>query len=137
MGTHQAPTPAQRKARFVPCDASSSPARNAWITPDRGIVIDGEVIPHHDSRTTEADELIPPSPEPPSVEPATDSEIPDTTGAAASVENDQVPLLRDGLEAAAERGTAALRAAWHTHCDRPWGTKDGRFEDRGEPGSVW
>jgi hypothetical protein len=27
MGTHQAPTPAQRKARFVPCDASSPPAR--------------------------------------------------------------------------------------------------------------
>src|SRR3984957_4860177 len=49
MGTHQAPTPAQRKARFVPCDASSSPARNAWITPDRGIVIDGEAFPHHGS----------------------------------------------------------------------------------------
>ncbi len=119
-------TAKRRLARSMPLNVMQHAARMdeavdeqgqpAWISPDKGVVIDGEFsdVPtvHHDQRDTQ--ELLSPSTSavksaaPPDRQPRQD-------GAADDIETESEKLARlDGLLAeAASRGTQFLEAQWH------------------------
>jgi recombination protein RecT len=70
-------------------EAHEEQGKHAWISPDKGVIIDGEVgevFPPQNKETPTASQLI--------------------------GDDDEIMRLRDGLEAAAENGQESLRSAW-------------------------
>jgi hypothetical protein len=111
----------RRLARSLPLNIMTAAARldeavdeqgvNAWIAPDRGVVIDGEAMPHHDSHTPDVNDLIPRSPSPSRSDPAAAPQQLDGA-ACANEESATLAMLDNALAEAAKRGAVALQEAW-------------------------
>lgn len=90
-------------------EAVDERGQHAWISPDKGVMIEGEVIPRHNTDTPTATELLSPRSTPTEADQPAPPVSPQSPAGGAGT----VLSLEDEAREAAKRGDVAFKALWN------------------------
>lgn len=134
----------RRLARSLPLNIMTAAARmdeafeeqgaNTWISPDKGVMIDGDVSPRHNTETPTAAALI--GETSPHVPPAEKLAAPPARSLAGGAVSEDIMWIDSQLAAAAEQGWSVLKDRWSKVSDADAEILNAAMKSRHKPRAM-